>query len=171
MTGKNYPICAQDFDLWELLNRVYHLISRYRENELRQYNIHRSQVYILWTVKALGNKATIMEISRHGYHRPNATSQIIKKMVAKGLLIRDKIGTGEKKRTIIRLTEKGICAYNNSIAMNSIHKIMATLNKEQRKHLQSCLELLLDNVTKLINYDQSKFYLPSQLLPHVKALY
>jgi DNA-binding MarR family transcriptional regulator len=145
MKADNY---TDYYILWDLFTMFYRLMNKYRTMELKQYNISRSQVMMLWLIQGLGDKASVTEISRHAYLKSHGISAILKRMEKNSLLVRNT--TPANKTSIFRLTEKGLQAYHASAKMESIEKVMMSLTKQHRKQLKSFLETLLNSVKKEI---------------------
>ncbi len=152
-----------DFDLWILLVRTYHLITRLRELELNQYGVLPTQSYILVIIQALGKETTQARISRYVYQQRNTVSDLLKRMEKKGLITRTK-KSDHKTSIIVKLTEKGKQAIRRSIKRESIHTIMSKLSKRQREQLQISLELMTDNAIKELSYSREKIIPPSELI-------
>jgi len=152
---------TKNMDLWVLLSRTYHSILQLYDAESRQLDFPRKP-YILFIIKTLGNNATLTEISRYTFRKKNSISELLNRMVKKGLVkkIRDPV---VKSRIRVSLTEKGLKAYEKSTQAESINKTMSVLSEGKQRQLQSCLELLLDNTFKELIMDRKKILLPSQL--------
>ncbi|MBW1769293.1 MAG: winged helix DNA-binding protein [Deltaproteobacteria bacterium] len=152
---------TKNMDLWVLLSRTYHSILQLYDAESKQIGFPRKP-YILLIIKTLGNSATLTEISRYTFRKKNSLSELINRMVDKGLVkkIRD---PDVKSRIRVSLTKKGLEAYERSTQAGSIDKIMSGLSEGKQRQLQSCLELLLDNTFKELTMDRKKILLPSQL--------
>jgi DNA-binding MarR family transcriptional regulator len=151
----------ENMDLWVLLSRTYHTINQLYDTESRQIGFPRKP-YILFIIKTLGNSATLTEISRHTFRKKNSISELINRMVNKGLVkkIRD---PDVKSRIRVSLTKKGLDAYEKSTQANSIDKTMSALSEGKQRQLKSCLELLMDKAFKEAATGHEKILLPSQL--------
>lgn len=151
----------ENMDLWVLLSRTYHAISQLYDAESRQIGFPRKP-YILFIIKTLGNSPTLTEISRFTFRKKNSISELINRMVDKGLVkkIRD---PDVKSRIRVSLTKKGLDAYEKSTQAESIDKTMSALSEGKQRQLKSCLELLMDRALKEVATEHEKILLPSQL--------
>jgi DNA-binding MarR family transcriptional regulator len=95
------------YDLIGLLNQTTETIFRARQKELDQYNISTSRGAVLFITRALGEKATISEISRWLFRKPHTVSEIVSRMGKRGLLKKAK-APQRKDVTKIMLTSKGL---------------------------------------------------------------
>ena len=150
------------YDLWMLLTRVQHIVSRNRDRELSQYGISREVAYILYLIYSLGNSATPSAISRHTVLQTSSVSEILDRMVKKGLITKSRGETG-KSRLKVNLTDKGILALEKSIKRDAIHKTMQVLSPKKQEQLKSCLETLLKASVLQLAIEQHEKQL--QILP------
>lgn len=152
----------KEYDLWILLSRVYHMIAKLRRMELLKYEILPTQSYILFIIQALGNETTPTELSRYVYQQRSSVSDILNRMVKHGLIT--KINkSNEKKRVIVRLTEKGEKALRFSKNRDYLHKVISSLTEEKKQQLESCLETLRDSAIEELTVTQKKILPPSQI--------
>jgi DNA-binding MarR family transcriptional regulator len=148
-------------DLWVLLSRTYHSIAELRDAESRKFGFPR-QPYILFIIKALGNNATLTEISRYTFRKKNSVSELLNRMADKGLVIKNR-DPEVKSRIKVSLTKKGLKAYEKSTERETVNELMSFLSEEEQRQLECCLELLLDNTLKKLRGDHDKVMLPSQI--------
>jgi DNA-binding MarR family transcriptional regulator len=150
------------YDIWILLSRVYHLVAKLRNLELQKYNILPVQSYILFIIKALGNKTTPTEISGYVYQQRSSISDILNRMVKQGLIIKTN-KRGGKRRVIITLTDKGEKALAFSANRDYLHKVMSSLTAGKMQQLESSLELLRDAAINELSMTQKTIMPPSQI--------
>jgi DNA-binding MarR family transcriptional regulator len=113
---------------------------------------------LLFVVQALGNKATPAAISRHILRQPHTVSALVDRMVKRGLV--KKVKDLDRKNLVrVVMTEKGQKAYEISTKRGPIHRIMNTLNTEERREFKTYLEKLLTKARKEVGLDQDE--LPS----------
>ena len=160
-------IQEKNYDLWILLSRVYHLIAMLRKMELSQYDILPVQSHILLVIKSLGNQTTPTEISRHVYQQKSSVSDILNRMVKKGLIKKTKISSG-KERVIVTLTKTGEDALNYSTHSEYLQKVMSSLKEDNKRQLESALEILRNKAIKELSITQKTFIQPSQLANYYK---
>jgi DNA-binding MarR family transcriptional regulator len=152
----------KEYDIWILLSRVYHLVAMLRKLELSKFDILPVQSYILFIIKALGEEPTPSKISEYVYQQRTSISDILNRMVKQGL-IKKTSNANSKKRVIITLTEKGEKALAISKNRVYLHKIMSLLSEEERKHLESGLEVLRDAAVNELSLSQKTILRPSQI--------
>jgi DNA-binding MarR family transcriptional regulator len=152
----------KEYDIWILLSRVYHLIAMLRKLELSKYDILPVQSYILFIIKALGDAPTPSRISEYVYQQRSSISDILNRMEKEGL-IKKTSNSGSKKRVIVTLTEKGEKALALSKNREYLHKIMSSLTEEQKKQVESGLEILRDTAINEFSATQKTILRPSQI--------
>jgi DNA-binding MarR family transcriptional regulator len=149
-----------DFNLWILLAQTRALLFAAGEQELARYGISLMQGWTLFTIKAIGDRATPAEISRWLGREPHTVSSLLSRMVEMGLVKKEK-NLDKKNLVRIRLTTKGEKIYSEGIGMRSIHEILGILNEQERSCLKETLEKLRASVqTKL----GRKYTLPYEAL-------
>ena len=152
---KNGSIKKGEYDLIGLLNQTTETIFRARQKELDQYSISTSQGAVLFITRALGEKATISEISRWLLRKPHTVSEIVSRMEKKGLLKKARV---PKHKSIIKvtLTPKGLEAYRKSKKRQSFRNIISSLTLEERRKMVIYLQKLKDSaVRELGNQDET----------------
>ena len=137
----------EDYSLWVLLNQAKDTIFAAREEELRPYGTSPMQAAVLFVIQAIGSEATPAEIARWLLRNPNTVSDFLNRMERAGL-IRKTRDLDRKNVIRVTMTEKGRQAYDNSRKLESIHRIMSCLSKEERQHLRSYLEKLRSEALK-----------------------
>ena len=137
----------EDCTLWILMNQAKDTICAARDEELRPHNITPMQAFVLFIIQAIGSEATPAEIARWMLRRPNTISDLLDRMEQAGLIRRTR--DLERKNMIrVTITEKGLQSYNDSMRLESIHRIMSCLSKEERQQLRSYLERLRSEALK-----------------------
>lgn len=149
----------RNYNLWLLLHQVSDIIFYAREQELQEYKIPGMQAEVLFAIKAIGDKATPAEIARWLFRRPHSVSGIIDRMTKAGLVTKSK--DLERKNLIrISLTEKGEAAFAQALKRKSINNIISALNEEQKKQLQSLLDILRTKGLKELGFNSRKIPYP-----------
>lgn len=134
-------VTDQDHQLWVLLHQTYVAISRAFKNELREVDISMMQAAVLDIVKALKVPATPAEISRWLFRRPHTVSALLDRMEKQGLV--RKVKNLERKNLIrIVITEEGEEAYQRSMEIKTISKILSCLSQKKKDNLRTYLEML-----------------------------
>jgi DNA-binding MarR family transcriptional regulator len=152
---KRGSVNQRDYDLIGLLNQTTETIFRARQKELDQHHISTSQGAVLFITRALGDKATISEISRWLLRKPHTVSEIVSRMEKKGLLKKARV---PKRKSIIRvtLTPKGLEAYRKSKKRQSFRNIISSLTLAERRKMVLCLQKLKESaVRELGNQDET----------------
>lgn len=148
-----------DYDLVGLLNQTTETIFRARQKELQQYNVSTSQGAVLFITKALGEKATISEISRWLLRKPHTISEMIYRMGKKGLVKKSKV-PNLKTAVRVELTPKGLEMYQKSKKRQSFQNILSCLSMDERQQMISYLQRLKDSAIKELR-NQDKIDLPA----------
>jgi DNA-binding MarR family transcriptional regulator len=149
-----------DFNLWILLAQTRALLFAAGEQELSRHDISLMQGWTLFTIKAIGERATPAEISRWLGREPHTVSSLLSRMVELGLVKKEK-SLDKKNLVRIRLTDKGEKIYSEGIGMNSIHEILGVLNAQERACLKDALEKLRTSIQAKLG---RKYKLPSEAL-------
>lgn len=152
----------KEYDIWILLSRIYHLIAMLRKLELSKYNILPVQSYILFIIKALGNETTPSKISEYVYQQRSSISDILNRMAKQGLIRKTNKLSGNK-RVIISLTAKGEKALTLSKNREYLHKVMSSLTEEEKRQLESAMEILRDSAINELSITQKTIMRPSQI--------
>jgi DNA-binding MarR family transcriptional regulator len=150
----------QDFNLWILLAQTRSLLFSAGEEELSKWNISLMQGWTIFTIKAIGDKATPAEIARWLGREPHTVSSLLSRMMAQGLIVKEK-SLDKKNLVRIRLTKKGEQLYEEAISMRPMHDIISVLNKEEHKQLKMLLGKLRDKAQQSLG---RKYKLPYEVL-------
>ena len=150
----------QDFNLWILLAQTRALLFSAGEMELSKWGISLMQGWTIFTIKAIGERATPAEIARWLGREPHTVSSLLSRMMAQGLVVKEK-NLDKKNLVRIRLTEKGEKLYHEAIGMKPMHEIISVLSREERQQLKMLLGMLRDSAQKSLG---RKYKLPSEAL-------
>jgi DNA-binding MarR family transcriptional regulator len=150
----------QDFNLWILLAQTRALLFSAGEEELSKWNISLMHGWTIFTIKAIGDKATPAEIARWLGREPHTVSSLLSRMMAQGLIVKEK-SLDKKNLVRIRLTKKGEQLYDEAISMRPMHEIISVLNKEEHKQLKMLLGKLRDKAQQSLG---RKYKLPYEVL-------
>jgi MarR family 2-MHQ and catechol resistance regulon transcriptional repressor len=138
---KDFLSVDEDYKLWILLSQAADTTLRARQKELDRYDISTAEASVLFAVQAIGERTTPAEITRWLLREPHTVTELLNRMVKKGLVTKSK--DLEKKNMVrVSVTEKGRQAYEQSTKRKSIHKVMSALSREERRQLGSYLERL-----------------------------
>jgi DNA-binding MarR family transcriptional regulator len=129
----------KDYNLWILLTRARNLVFRARELELQRYGLTPEQAIILHIIHNAQDKLTPAEVARLIFRRPHTVSAMLDRMEEKGL-INKTIDPYRKNMIRIEITEKGNEAYLLTTKRGPIHRIMGTLEKDERDRLSQALD-------------------------------
>lgn len=149
-----------DLNLWILLAQTRALLFAAGEQELSRFGISLMQGWTIFTIKAIGERATPAEISRWLGREPHTVSSLLNRMVEMGLVNKEK-SLDKKNLVRIRLTQKGERIYTEGIGMKSIHDLLSTLCSDEKMCLKSVLEKLRANAQSKLG---RKFTLPYEVL-------
>jgi MarR family transcriptional regulator, organic hydroperoxide resistance regulator len=153
-----YSTDDENQDLWLLLTHARYAVFRAREKELQRYGLSPEQASLMFVVMGMGNKATPAALSRYLLRQPHTVSALVDRMAKKGLI--KKVKDLERKNLVrVVITEKGQHAYELTTKRGPIHRIMNTLNKEEKEQFRNQLEKIFAQARKEIGLDLDK--LPS----------
>jgi DNA-binding MarR family transcriptional regulator len=152
----------EEYDLWILMSRVYHMIAKIRNMEMSKYGILPIQSYMLYMIRAMGNETTPAQLSRFAYQQRNSVSDILKRMEKQGLITKEK-RSDVNGRILVKITEKGEKALQLSKNRFHLHNIMSSLDEGKRRQLESLLVLLRDKAIEELSAHGKTDLPPSQL--------
>ena len=133
-------------DLEVLYFRTFHIIEAAFKKELRKKCITPEIGAMLAEIYRLKNPRPI-ELSRSSRRRPQTITAIINRMEMQGLV--KKVRNERKTNTYrIRLTRKGLLAYQKVLEIDIFPRIIQTLSEEKREQFRECLEELNDRANK-----------------------
>lgn len=135
------PAVDKDYELWLLLRHARDAVAKARDYELDEIGLSRIQAGILYVVKTSTTPVTPAEISRWLLREPHTVKVDLDHMEKLDLITRVK---DLPRRNLIRvsLTEKGEEAFDKSMEMPVIHRIMGTLPAAERESLRKLLDKL-----------------------------
>lgn len=130
------------FDLWLLMGKVHHSILLSRQRELREFPMHLPSTDVLYTIQALGLKATLSEVAKQVERRSHVISRQAINMEKDGLIKRIK-NSSNSKLLRLELTQKGIDVVKIAGDSKSIEAIFSCLSKEERRQSEAIFNKLL----------------------------
>ena len=133
--------------LWMMLHQARDAIFKLREKELRKFDISTPKAEILFTIEAIGYRATPTEISRRLLREFHSISSILSRMEKQGLI--KKINDLDRKNLVrVCLTDKGKHVYHEASKRETILKILSCLPETDRQQMASSLRKLRDEALK-----------------------
>jgi len=146
----------RDYELWNMLSHARYAAFRTRENELRRYGLTPEHAHILFVAQALGDKATLAEISRRLIRAPHTISAIVDRMERKKMV--KKVKDPDRRNLVkVVLTEKGLKAYELTASRKTIHQIMGVLSENDRDDLHRCLDKIMDKAAEILGLERDDF--------------
>ena len=142
----------QDFVSWVFLARTRDAIFRNRVKELYKHNLSARQSTVLIALEALGTVVTPAELSKWVFREPHSISNFLKRMERDGYIRRVK-DLARKNMIRIEMTDKGREAVHNARKMESVHKIMSSLSKEEHQQMRAILEKLWGKALENLGID------------------
>ena len=135
------------FNIWLLIVKVNHAIMLIRQRELNQHHISVRQTLVLYTIQALGEKATLSEVARLVEREVHVVSRQAVSMEKDGLIKRIK-NTPKSNLLRLELTERGLEMVKVARESESISAILSFLTAEERQQMESILNRILTRVEK-----------------------
>lgn len=127
---------------WILFKRVYDILIKVRNNELKEYGSNIEQAGVLKVIQSLGVNATPNEIASVRFRRPHTISVLLRSMERSGLVARTK---DDHRKNVIRisLTDNGKEASQKLKKSRAIKEILETaLSQAEIKQLSTYMWLL-----------------------------
>ena len=125
------------FMLWILIAQTKDAILKARERDYARFGISNERRAVLWDIQNNGGHAAPVDIARNLFRELHSVTELLKRMENDGLITRGK-GTGRSKIEV-KLTEKGLDVFNQSLYNETDKRIFSVLTKQEREHLASCL--------------------------------
>lgn len=151
-SSKFFTYGDEDQDMWLLLTHTRYAVFRAREKELQRYGISPEHASLLFTVKAMDNKATPAALARYLLRQPHSISALVDRMVKKGMV--KKVKDLDRKNLVrVVITEKGQQTYEITTKRGPIHRIMSSLNADEKKDFARYLEKIYAQARKEIGLD------------------
>ena len=139
--------------LWMMLHQARDAIFKLREKELRKFDISTPKAEILFTIEAIGYRATPTEISRRLLREFHSISSILSRMEKQGLI--KKVNDLDRKNLVrVCLTDKGKHVYNEASKRETILKILSCLPETERQQMASSLRKLRDEALKNLGIEE-----------------
>jgi len=141
--------------LWIMLHQARDAIFKLRERELKNFGISTPKAEILFTIEAIGYRATPTEISRHLLREFHSVSSILSRMEKQGLVKR--VNDLDRKNLVrVYLTDKGQQVYHEAVKRETILKILSCLSETEGQQLTSSLKKLRDEALKHLGIEDRK---------------
>jgi len=136
VTGEDLP-SDEYFMLWVLVAQTRDAILRARERDYSRFGISNERRAILYIIQNSDGVASPVEIARDLFREVHSVTEMLKRMETDGLISRHK-GSGRSK-VEVRLTQKGIDVFEQSLHNQTDERIFSVLTKKEREHLASSL--------------------------------
>jgi DNA-binding MarR family transcriptional regulator len=139
-----------------LLRQTHDVVLKIRQNELRRYGLTPEQSAALMNVKALGDKASIVELSRRLFRKSNSTTVLVKRLEKRGLIrkTRDKY----RKNTIrLSLTIQGQKCLQKAMREDDFNQVINKFEDKKRRQLCLLLEQLRDHALGTLGIDLESY--------------
>ena len=147
-------------NLWLLLARTQHIVSKIRHKELRQCGVTINESGVLLTILRLKRPATPAAISQELHWEPHTVSELLKVMEKKGTI--RKVRDLDRKNLIrVEITDKGIEAYHKSAQRKSTRRVMSVLTKEEQGQLWTLLAKVRDKGLEQLDLHVPDVFPPS----------
>jgi DNA-binding MarR family transcriptional regulator len=140
------PELSQDefFYLWVLIAQTKDAILKARERDYARYGISNDRRAVLYIIENHGGEAAPVEIARDLFRELHSMTEMLKRMEKDGLVERSK-GSGRSK-IAVKLTEKGLDVFNQSLQNETDQRIFSVLTKKERERLGTYLWKLRSKV-------------------------
>jgi DNA-binding MarR family transcriptional regulator len=147
-------------NLWLLLARTQHIVSKIRHKELHECGVTINEAAVLFTILRLKRPATPAAISQEVHWEPHTVSELLKVMEKKGTI--RKVRDLERKNLIrVAITDKGIEAYLKSSQRKSTRQVMTVLTREEQLQLWTLLAKVRDKGLEQLGLDIPDVFPPS----------
>jgi DNA-binding MarR family transcriptional regulator len=131
------PLADEYFMLWVMIAQTRDAILRARQRDYARFNISNERRAVLWNIQNNGGHATPVEIARQLFRELHSVTEMLVRMEKEGLITRYK-GSGRSKIEV-KLTQKGLDVFNQSLHNETDKRIFSVLTKKQRERLASYL--------------------------------
>lgn len=158
---RKHALEGRDFASWVFMARTRDAIFRSRVKELRKHNLSARQASVLIVLEELDEKATLAEVSKWVFREPHSVSDFLKRMERDGLIKRIK-DLARKNMIRVEITDKGREAVHNTKKMESVHKIMAVLSKEEHQQLRAIMQKLWNKALEELRIENRPIFPSSQ---------
>ena len=147
---KKFPSSDPYYSLYALLGQTRRVIFNAIARELHLYGVSPRQSALMFMIESLGEEATPSQIAWWLLLEVHSVSESLARLVKRGLIRKIK---KEKGRVIIQMTDEGHELHRRSSKRELLHKIMSSLNVEQRKELGELLYILRSAALREIHTD------------------
>ncbi len=158
---RKHALEDQDFASWVFMTRTRDAMLRCRVKELQKYNLSSRQSSVLIVLEELGKKATPAEVSKWVFREPHSVSDFLKRMERDRLVKRIK-DLSRKNMIRVKITAKGQKAVHNAKKMESVHRIMAALSKEEHQQLKVIMQKLWNKALEELRIKDRPIFPSSQ---------
>lgn len=161
-SGNKVPSADDEFFmLWVLIAQTKDAILRARQIDYARYGISNERRSVLFIIQNAGGRAAPVEIARMLFRELHSVTELLKRMENDGLIERCK-GTGRSK-VEVRLTEKGLEVFEQSLYNETDRRIFSVLTKKERERLASYLWKLRAKVMQDLGIPEWQLNFPLDL--------
>ena len=151
----------EDYMLWWLILQMRRSLYKARAKELAKYSLTPEKSAVLFIIKVIGYRATPAEISRYLLREPHSVVGLLQRMERQGLI--ERFNDLERKNLVrVALTEKGEETYSFTANLESVHRILSCLSKEDRQQLKGYLERLRNKAIEELGESKPPKFPPVQ---------
>jgi DNA-binding MarR family transcriptional regulator len=154
-----HPISDEYFVLWVMIAQTKDAILKARQRDYARFNISNERRAVLWSIQNNGGHATPVEISRQLFRELHSVTEMLKRMEKEGLIKRYE--SSGRSRFEVKLTEKGLEVFNQSLHNETDERIFSVLTKKERERLASYLWKLRGQVMKELGIPEWQIKFPS----------
>ncbi len=158
---KKHALEDQDLASWVFMSRTRDAIFRNRVKDLKGHDFSARQASVLIVLEELNEKATPAEVSKWVFREPHTVSDFLKRMERNGLVKRMK-DLARKNMIRVEITEKGYEAIRDAGRMESVHRIMTALSKEEHRQLRVILQKLWNKALEELRIENRPIFPSSQ---------
>ena len=142
-----------NFETWILLAQTRRAMFRARNEKLLKFGISPRQAAMMFMILKLGEKATPSELARCLFREPHSVSELVERMEKAGL-VRRVSDLAKKNLVRVELTDKGRDIYERSVSEEPVHRILASLSKEEHYQLRTLFGKLWDGAVKELGIEK-----------------
>jgi DNA-binding MarR family transcriptional regulator len=151
------PLFDENYNLWVMLLQTRDVAWAARTKDLAKYNLAVTEAAVLNFIqiieRTVDRQATIAEISRWLFRKPNSMSELLSRMEKKGLVRRVK-DLPKNSAVRIELTEKGKEVYESQIKSSFASELMSSLSEEERLQMWTNLSKLRNKALNILGIDR-----------------
>ncbi len=153
------PVADEYFLLWVLTAQTKDAILRARERDYARYGISNERRAVLFLIEYLGGRSTPAEIARGLFRKLHSITELLKRMEADGLVLRQK-GSG-RARVEVTLTDRGKEVFKQSLLNETDKRIFSCLTKSERERLAALLWKVRSKALQDIGVPEWRFKFPT----------